>query len=174
MNTNTKNIFKHALIIVNPVSGLGDPKKRRELIKNTAKEVGWIGEYEETTLRKSAGYIAKNAIKKGIKHIVVCGGDGTVMEALVAAVKKPVNVGVVPLGTGNLFARNLDLPLETEKAVKLALTGNAEKIDIGVANGKYFSIVAGMGIDVDMIKDATRELKNKLGFFAYILLQLKI
>lgn len=165
--------IKKALIIVNPVSGLGDSKKRKQLIKSVAKKHGWIGEYAETSLKISAKLIAQQAIKKGVKHIVVCGGDGTVMEALVAAVKKPVTIGVVPLGTGNLFARNLNIPLDTEEAIKTAFSGKAEKIDIGVANGNFFSIVAGMGVDVDMIKDATRELKNRLGFFAYIVAAIK-
>jgi diacylglycerol kinase (ATP) len=171
MNLNKKS--KEALIIINPVSGLGDPKERKKLIKESALKLGWEGEIAETTLKKTANHIAENAIRKGTKHIVVCGGDGTIMEVLKAAFKKPVIIGVVPLGTGNLFARNLKIPNDTREAIEVALLGQAQKIDVGDANGNFFSITTSMGVDVGMIKDASRELKNRFGFLAYVLAAIK-
>jgi diacylglycerol kinase (ATP) len=171
MNLNEKS--KNALIIINPVSGLGNPKERRKLIEESAKKLGWEGEIAETTLKKTAKHITEKAINKGTKHIVVCGGDGTIMEVLKAAFKKPVKIGVVPLGTGNLFARNLKIPNDTKDAIEVALFGQVQKIDVGDANGNFFSITTSMGVDVGMIKDANRELKNKFGFLAYVFAAIK-
>jgi diacylglycerol kinase family enzyme len=126
--------MEHAFIIVNPVSGLGNAKDRTDKILSAARALGWKGVFAETTPEKNAGSIAAAAIKKGTTHIVACGGDGTILEVLTAAVKKAVVVGIVPLGTGNLFARNLDIPLRLEDAMQIALTGKVIRVDVGRAN----------------------------------------
>lgn len=162
-----------ATLIVNPVSGTGDPEKRRKILKEIAKNLKWSGNYIETTKKKSAFHIAKTETAKGIKHIVICGGDGTIMETLGAIVNKKISLGIVPLGTGNLLARNLDLPLDTKEALNIALFGNRREIDIGRANGMYFSLIAGMGIDADIMKETKREMKDAWGLLAYIALTLK-
>ncbi len=160
---------KQALIIVNPVSGPGKATDRKQKLETIARSFGWQGEIVETSKKKNAGEIAAAGIKKGITHIVACGGDGTIMEVLSEVVNKPIVVGIVPLGTGNLFAQNLNLPVKIENALHTALFGTITKIDVGQANGTYFSIITGMGLDADMIKKADRDLKNKLGIFAYII-----
>jgi len=171
-NESNKKAIK-ATLIVNPVSGTGDPEKRRKLLKDITKKLNWSGNYIETTKKKSAFHIAKTEIEKGIKHIVICGGDGTIMEALSAIVNKKITLGIVPLGTGNLLARNLNLPLNTKEAMYIAFYGNLLEIDIGRANRTYFSLIAGMGIDADIMKETNSELKDKLDLFAYVALTLK-
>lgn len=162
-----------ATLIVNPVSGVGDPRERRKKIVKIAKENGWVGEYIETTKTKSAGDIAKREVGRGVKHIIVCGGDGTVMEVLEAIVGKKVALGIVPLGTGNLLARNLSLPLDIEESLKVALFGNHQKIDVGVANGTYFGVIAGIGLDAEVVQAAKREMKDKWGILAYVFTTIK-
>jgi YegS/Rv2252/BmrU family lipid kinase len=162
-----------AVIIVNPVSGTTPQEEKIKTVRSAAKELGWKGELHETTLKTSALKIAQKAIKEGAKHIVVCGGDGTVMEVITAAMGTPVKIGVVPFGTGNLFAQNLNLSLDVKESLKTALSGKEQLIDVGKANDTYFSIMAGMGMDTDMLKGADRDLKKKFGIGAYILSILK-
>lgn len=166
MNTKIKIIS--ATLLVNPVSGKGDLKTRRARLKNFATAQGWKGRYRETTQKITAKQIALSEIKKGVTHLIVCGGDGTVREVIEAVVNQNIVVGIIPLGTGNLLARNLSIPLDTEKAMEVALVGNHRTIDIGRANGTYFSIIAGIGLDAEVIHSADREMKDTWGIGAYV------
>ncbi|MGI8419102.1 MAG: diacylglycerol/lipid kinase family protein [Candidatus Levyibacteriota bacterium] len=157
------------LIILNPVSGPGNEKDREKAITKVAKDLGWNGHLVTTTLNRTAADIAKHAIKNGTNHLVVCGGDGTIGEVVGVCVDKKIIIGIVPLGTGNLFAQNLGIPLAITASMKIALYGKRNKIDIGRANKIYFTVLAGIGFDAEMMKGAQRELKNKIGVFAYIL-----
>jgi YegS/Rv2252/BmrU family lipid kinase len=169
-NTKTKST---ATLIVNPVSGTGNPKERRELLIKNATEMGWNGAYIETTKSNSAYAIAKREVKKGVKHLIICGGDGTVMEVLTAVLQTKIVIGIVPLGTGNLLARNVDLPLTVSEAMEIALHGKEARVDVGKANGTVFSIMAGIGLDAQIMQGANRKMKDRLGFMAYVLTGLK-
>ena len=147
--------YINAVIILNPASGPGDAKAKLEKVKDIKKyanELGWTGELTETTLKKTATAIAEKAISEGKKHIVVCGGDGTVMEVLGVAANKDSVVGVVPLGTGNLFAQNLHISSDIKEAMHTALKGKILQIDLGKANGTFFSIMTGIGLDAEMLR----------------------
>lgn len=164
---------KHTVIIFNPASGTGDSKKQLQEITEIARNMGWHGKVQSTTLKKNAAEIALSEIKKEATHIVVCGGDGTIMETVGTIVNKPVVMGVVPLGTGNLFAKNLNIPLLIEESLQVALKGRVQKIDVGRANGTFFTIMAGIGLDAEVMKNSDSNLKKKIGFLAYAVAALK-
>ncbi len=164
---------RKAFFIINPASGQGDPKKRKTEIVRIAKSLGWNGKTLQTTRTKDASILAAQAIKEGANHIVVCGGDGTIMEALQAVSKTKVVLGIVPLGTGNLFAQNLGLLGSKDDAIRRALFGVVQRIDIGKVNDTFFAIIAGIGFDAEIMKETNRKLKNKYGFFAYLLSSVK-
>lgn len=168
-----KTAYKKAVFIINPASGQGDPNRRISEIKTIAKSYGWTGKTLLTTKKKNAEVLARNAIADGAKHIVICGGDGTIMEALQAVINTQVVLGIVPLGTGNLLAQNLGLIYPLDEAINIALLGKIQKIDVGKANDKFFAIIAGIGFDADLMKETKRELKRKYGFFAYLFSSIK-
>lgn len=156
------------LIIVNPASGQGTNADSLRKIEEAARKLGFRGKVVETTKKVNAYKIAQDHIKEGVSHFIVCGGDGTVMEAVGALINKKAELSVIPLGTGNIFALNLNIPLNTEEAMKKALKGTSIKIDIGRANNVFFGVNAGMGFDADMMKLTSRQEKNKWGLLAYI------
>ena len=172
MENQAKKIIT-ATLIVNPVSGVGNPLERRKLLKSLAKDLGWVGNYIETIKEISANQIAKTEIARGITHIIACGGDGTIMEVLEALLDKKVVLGIVPLGTGNILARNLSIPLDTNEALKIAFFGNPRLIDAGKANDNYFSIIAGIGLDAEIMRSTGREVKDRWGLFAYVVAAIK-
>lgn len=160
---------KHALFIINPVSGFGNHKKRKAEITKIAKDLGWKGKILETTKTRNAGMIATEEINAGIKHIVICGGDGTIMETLQVIINTDIVLGIVPLGTGNLFAQNLAIGGTRKEAIQRALFGEVQKIDVGKANDTIFAIIAGMGFDAQIMRQTKRRLKRKFGFIAYLI-----
>src|SRR4029077_8864203 len=79
-----------------------------------------------------------------------------------------VALAIVPAGTANLFASNLDIPQDIHAAVSIGLEGSRRRLDGGQINGERFAVMAGAGLDALMIRDADGALKNRLGRAAYI------
>ena len=156
-------------IIVNPVSGIGkNAHKRKESLQKIIKESGWKGMTLETTKKVSAQMLARKAVKNGAARIIVSGGDGTVMQVVGELVNKNVILGVIPSGTANIFAKNLGIPMDTQAALDIALNGVSRKIDVGRANNHFFGFIAGIGMDAEIMKDTSRDLKDRIGQLAYI------
>jgi diacylglycerol kinase (ATP) len=153
--------------IFNPASGQGDARARQTQAERLLRRAGLDCGLTHTRHDHGAGPLAREAVEAGIKRVLVSGGDGSVMEAAGALVGTDVALGIVPGGTGNLFALNLGIPADMEPAVRLALTGRPTAIDVGSLNGTAFVLMAGMGWDAQMIQDADRNLKNRLGVLAY-------
>ena len=90
-----------------------------------------------------------------------------------------IPVGIIPAGTGNLLARNLDIPLFLRAAIDIALTGQDRAIDMvkvsgdGVEDGTHFMVMAGMGFDAAIMEGVNEEIKAKVGWIAYVLSALK-
>lgn len=110
------------------------------------------------------------------RHVFVCGGDGTVVEAIAALADAPSAppIGVLAGGTGNLLARALRIPLDPVSAIPTLLRGREATLDLGrLENGTHFAIGLGVGLDEAMIAGATSALKKRYGVFAYVYSALK-
>jgi diacylglycerol kinase family enzyme len=133
----------------------------------------------ETTEDDAGQGAASRAIEAGADVLVVAGGDGTVRAVAehLAEASSGVELGIVPLGTGNLLARNLEVPLgDVAAAFTRALTSQARAIDVGWLeidlDGKTerhaFAVMAGFGLDAHMITETDDDLKDKVGWLAYV------
>jgi diacylglycerol kinase family enzyme len=80
-----------------------------------------------------------------------------------------VPMAILPAGTGNLLARNLDLPLNDEKAsLRIGISGTTRAIDVGVVEDRKFVVMAGLGFDAAIMRDAPEGLKKAVGWPAYV------
>ena len=134
-------------------------------------------EYFATDSSTLGAKATKDALAFGAKKIMVAGGDGTLRQVVQLVAGKDVAIGIIPIGTGNVLARNLKLPLTLEASVKRALTGSPYAIDLGVAkviraNGRLeeylFTGIAGVGMDARLMQNTQDDLKKKVGWIAYI------
>lgn len=170
-------VYRRALIILNPVSGSQEPAETRRLLEDRFSHERIAYELRETENAGDALQWARRAYDDGFDLVVVAGGDGTVMEAMSGLVKrgKDVPLAQIPAGTANLLARALGIPTTPADAVDLIFTGRAACLDVGYVpdQDRYFALIAGAGYDARLIADAPRELKNALGFGAYILSGIK-
>ena len=111
--------------------------------------------------------------------MLVCGGDGTVRTVCAELAGTGIPVGVVPAGTGNLLARNLDLPLYLNAAIDVALNGQDRAIDLvrvagdGLGDDEHFLVMAGMGFDAAIMEGANEQIKAKVGWLAYVVAGLR-
>lgn len=127
---------------------------------------------------------ARKAIEAGADVLVALGGDGTVRAVAAAAAGTGIPLAIVPMGTGNIFARNLGLPLgDIPALLRVALEGHDAPMDVGwldlqrgprASDDRHiFLVMAGAGIDAEMVAGADDRLKRKLGWIAYFFAALK-
>lgn len=117
--------------------------------------------------------ICKNIAEANTGLVIIAGGDGTVSSALHYLADSAIDIGIIPLGTTNNFARSLNIPFEIDAAIKLITTCKAQPIDLGVANGHHFANIVGVGLSTAIAQDVPDGLKKKLGRLAYAVIGLQ-
>lgn len=142
--------------------GLGE---LREILEGAGhSELLWY----EVAKSKQAPKRARKALDQGADLLFVWGGDGTVRRCIdVLAEQQGAALAILPAGTANLLAGNLDIPQDLARAVSIGLEGNRRKIDTGMVNGEHFAVFAGAGLDALMIEGADN-LKDRFGRAAYL------
>jgi YegS/Rv2252/BmrU family lipid kinase len=146
--------------------GGGLDELRRRLTDEGVENLIW---YEVPKSSKAPKKVAK-AVKAGVDLIVVWGGDGIVQRSIdvLARAESKIPLAIMPAGTGNLLAGNLGIKTDLAEAVELAFHGRRKRIDLGKINGEHFAVMAGVGFDGAMIRDADRKMKDRLGKLAYV------
>jgi diacylglycerol kinase (ATP) len=169
--------YSRALIIVNPASGRHDPEETRSAIVERCERDGIAYDVRETQQAGDALTWAQSAADEKFDLVIVSGGDGTIMEAMSGLIKggSKIPLAQIPVGTANLLARALLIPTDQDGAIETAFAGKAERLDVGYLpdEDRYFALVAGAGYDARLIADASRDLKNVLGFAAYVVTGVK-
>lgn len=168
-----------AAIIYYP--GRVDLRKLRSAVEAITIAQGWEPSlWLKTDADETGAAQALRAIAQKATHIVVAGGDGTVRTVLeaVARSEAKVSVGIVPVGTGNVLARNIGIALDDLRTqVQRALEGIAHPIDMGLARiileddsrvEKYFAVMAGLGLDAKIMLNTDAARKQRLGWIAYV------
>ncbi len=166
-------------------------KKKMKLIVNPNSKPLKVAFFLQSIIRKfeEAGYdvdvyktrgggdaieVARRAKESGYYDIVVAGGgDGTVNEVLNGLMPDPIKMGILPLGTSNVLARALCLPLSPLKAADAIVSGVSKKIDVGLANDRYFAIMLSCGYDAYAIEKTSMRVKRFTGKYAYIIAGIK-
>jgi YegS/Rv2252/BmrU family lipid kinase len=164
-------------VIFNPVARGNKARRFRDLLAARSAECV----FQPTAGPGDARRLARAAVMDGFDLIVAAGGDGTVNEVLNGIGDAPdgfqrARLGVLPLGTINVFARELNLPLQFEAAWAVLQRGHELAMDLGradfLADGRaqqrYFMQLAGVGFDARAIERVSWKLKKKAGPLAYV------
>ncbi|PZR12602.1 MAG: lipid kinase [Flavobacterium psychrophilum] len=157
--------------IVNPISGKGKHQITTSYIKNFFPVDEYIIQVDYTEYKNHATELTKIAIEANPDIIVACGGDGTINEVASCLIGTNITLGIVPVGSGNGLASNLQIPRELTKALHIIKTGNTTAIDVGKINDQYFFSNTGIGIDAAIIKNY--EYSGKRTLISYIKSTLK-
>lgn len=155
-------------VIFNPVRK--DAEARRQLVRGSLADAGlgharWL----DTTEQDPGAGWCRQAVAEGADLVLACGGDGTVMECVTGIAGSGVPLALLPAGTGNLLALNFGIPLPAAEAIEVALHGARRKVDVGTVGEQRFAVMAGMGFDAAMLRDAPARLKHLIGWPAYVL-----
>lgn len=171
--------MRRAALIYNPVSGT----KRHLRLAHVESAAGILQEagvevrLAPTESAGSAGDQARALANEGFDTVFACGGDGTMHDVLQGLIGTNAALGLIPLGSGNVLAHDLGLPIEPAAAARTQLEWtprdlHAGKVEFttreGVTDSRYFATTVGVGWDAEMLYRVTVEAKSRLGLLAYI------
>ena len=165
----TEPKFPRVYVVLNPKSGTCDLETARALLWRSFSIVGGRCEIHEPDDFDGLRDLVSQAVRSGVDLVVAAGGDGTVSAVAQVLVGTNTPLGIVPLGTANVLAKELGIPIAIEAAVAL-LTGSCSlsRIDAMEVNGGHYFTQVGVGIDALMIRDTTTEHKRRFGKAAYL------
>ncbi|MFS8637148.1 MAG: diacylglycerol kinase family lipid kinase [Gemmatimonadota bacterium] len=161
------------LVILNPKAGQDDPARLRRMIGGAFAARCAPFDLVETCGAGHAIELARTGARLGYRAVCVVGGDGTLAEAATGLAGTNVPLGLIPRGTANQVAQNLQIPTEFEAAVDTVVNGTPTPLDLGRIGGRAFALVAGAGYDAAVMAAATRSMKERWGFAAYIFAAVK-
>ncbi len=158
---------KEALVIVNPTAHNAPKPAHLQKADEALRAAGWQAEWAETTKRGEAQALASAAADRRVPLLFVCGGDGTLNEAVNGLAHSETVLAVIPAGTVNLWAREVGLMKRPHDAVTLVMAGERRLIDLGKAGGRYFLLMASYGLDAAVANRVSASLKGRVGATAY-------
>ncbi len=169
--------MKDALFLFNPHAGKGKISSGLSIIADTLTKAGFL---VTTYPTQSRGDAAERIVQWGdlYERIIVAGGDGMLHEAINAMMKlkqrgTQPDLGYIPSGTTNDFAKTHKIPTSIEKAAQIAAGESRKTIDLGTFNGEYFSYIAAFGVGTDISYTTDQTAKNTFGYLAYLANSLK-
>jgi YegS/Rv2252/BmrU family lipid kinase len=164
---------RHAVLILNTASRRGkrSAARARSLLENAGLVFDLVLEVPDG---RQLGAALTRALALDPVLVVAGGGDGTLSRCAAALAYRDTVLGILPLGTTNNFARSLGIPLDLPRAVEAITAGKVADVDLGVANGRYFANVAGLGLSARVAVETNSAMKRRLGRLAYVISGLRI
>ena len=165
---------RDAVLIVNPIAGGGRRVPQLDEARRIFRKAGIETELQETTAPGEATLLARRAVEQSRQLAIVCGGDGTVNEAVNGLACSQVPMAVLPSGTANVLAKELGLPWNLPRAAEIMARAPYRRIALGLAipekssgEPRYFLSLAGAGADGALVSAVRPETKTKAGILAY-------
>ena len=167
-------------VIINPTSGNGSSKRKWPRIKALLNAEDFDFDYAFTEHKKHSVLLVQSAVKQGFKNIISVGGDGT-LHNIINGIQRQnsvnssdIQIGVVPIGTGNDWIKTYNIPINNEKAISIIKRGVLRQQDLGKIEfidqkqePIYFNNLAGVGFD-GFVVSKVGKYKN-LGAIAYLI-----
>lgn len=164
-------------LIFNPVAGQLDVAQALQKVTAYLEAQGWQVTLRQTRGSGDATAFAREAAASGYDMVVAVGGDGTLGEVANGLAGSDCTMGVLPVGTGNIWARMMRLPLPSlghqdalMAAAQVLVEGTPHRIDLGRAGDRYFVMWTGIGLDAQVARDVEphREIRRSLGNLTYV------
>ena len=168
--------MKNIAFIINPISGAKETqnakKKLPKLIMQTLDMEQWLPNIVFTEYAGHATELAYQYARMGFDAVVAVGGDGTINEVARGLKNTNTALGIIPMGSGNGFARHLNISIRPQKALEMLNHSEPISVDYGLANGRLFVSTCGTGFDA-VVADCFAG-SSKRGFMTYLQNTLKV
>jgi diacylglycerol kinase (ATP) len=158
--------MERACIVYNPAARNAPPRQRLE---RAIEKVGpeWQITIAATETSGHGTDLARDAAKGGAAVVIACGGDGTVNEVVNGLAGGATALAVLRGGMGDVFAKEAGIPKTPERALPLLLSGESRRFDLGIASGRYFLLMAGVGFDAEVVRSVPDVAKKRWGSTSY-------
>lgn len=153
------------IYFINPISGTGGKALLPEIIKNKTAGKNIPFEILPTNAAGDYAWLKEKITSEKITDIIVCGGDGTVNQIVNAVMGFDVNIGIIPMGSGNGLAFAAKIPKRIHKALDIIFTGNAAFINSFYINKKFSCMLCGLGFDAQVAHDFAKQQKRGLATY---------
>ena len=158
--------MSNTVVILNPAARSDKAKRWRAKVESIARGCRIFA----TSRAGEAEALARHAAQEGFEKIVAAGGDGTVNEVVNGLAGSNAALGLLPIGTMNVFATELGLPAHDLALCWDIIQGeNTRLVDLPNANGKFFVQLAGVGLDAQVVKETSLTLKRSFGPLSYLI-----
>jgi YegS/Rv2252/BmrU family lipid kinase len=159
------------IYFINPISGTGAKGILQEIIKKKTAAHNIPFEILHTNADGEYDELKEKIATEKITDVIVCGGDGTVNQIASVLLAVPVNIGIIPMGSGNGMAFAAKIPKRIDKALDIIFAGHAEYVDSFYINHKFSCMLCGLGFDAQVAHDFAGQKKR--GLLTYIKLSVK-
>ncbi len=154
------------VVILNPAANSDRAKRSLARVESFAHGAQVCA----TSRPGEAESLARYAAAEGFTKIVAAGGDGTINEVVNGLAGSSAVLGLLPMGTVNVFANELGLPAHNLEMCWQVIQGNNSRlVDLPSANGKHFVQLAGVGLDAQVVKETSAKLKRNFGPLSYLI-----
>jgi YegS/Rv2252/BmrU family lipid kinase len=159
-----------AVMIANPTSG-SYAQHVHEVEETIAflRTSGWNVELRLTEAAGDARRLAREAVEQKADAVIAAGGDGTINEVIQELAGSETALGVLPIGTVNVWAREMDIPLDSGGAREVLLHGTTRHVDLGRVNDRYFLLMVGIGFDGEVTQSVEKKPLKRFGVLGYLL-----
>lgn len=154
--------MKRACVIVNAKSGKGHPADWPASLADSFSRAGIQADIKLLEDGEKIDLLVRQALQGGTRLLVAGGGDGTINQVAAALVGSDAELGVLPLGTLNHFAKDLGIPLEIDEAIQLIAAGQSRLVDTAEVNGKLFLNNSSIGLYPDVVREREKQ-QQRLG-----------
>lgn len=153
------------IYFINPISGTGGKGLLLDIIKNKTAEKNIPFEILHTNAEGDYAYLKEKISIEKITDVIVCGGDGTVNQVANGLLGVAVNIGIIPMGSGNGLAFAAKIPKRIHKALEVVFSGNAVFIDSFYINKRFSCMLCGLGFDAQVAHDFAKQKKRGLSTY---------
>ena len=159
------------IYFINPISGTSGKALLLKIIKKKTTEKNIPFEILDTNAAGEYAYLKEKIFVEKITDIIVCGGDGTVNQIAGALLGIDINIGIIPMGSGNGMAFAAKIPKRIDKALEIIFIGKTSLVDSFYINHKFSCMLCGLGFDAQVAHDFAKQKKR--GLLTYIKLAIK-
>ena len=159
-------MHRNIIYFINPISGTKGKKQLVEIIEERTRKQFFAFQILQTNLEGDYHFLKDKIAHERITDVVICGGDGTVSQIAGALIDEPINIGIIPMGSGNGLALAAKIPREINKALDIIFKGNPSYVDAFFINATFSCMLCGLGFDAQVAHDFARQ-KNR-GLATYI------
>ena len=159
--------YRNALIIANPVAGRGQGTKAANELKQGLRSIGVAADVFFTG-KSGDAFAHLRSLEGEIDLVVSVGGDGTLREVIDGLVDPSTPVGVLPLGTANVLAKELGLPRDVHHSLDILKRKRVISIDVAIVNGRLSVLMTGIGIDAMAVREVERRRTGPITKWSYV------